>query len=250
MVARARRRERAATTRASRRFRSGAAVGGARGETLRSVIGDGVSEPSRARTHVSSFASTPVDEPGGSPPLRRGDGALREVGGARRRGERHRAHAAMVMTRRATRENSRFSAVRPIKTSFNEADLVSDFVASSRASPVRASGMNDARSSALARLKASRSRGRGGDELGYARPRLRETRRRSSRMPSTTFSVTRCVSSRSLRADHAHDLRLAQRRGPQIERVARTVGPDRGRGRPARAFASGSSKGVGLLGHR
>ena len=249
MVARARRRERAATTRASRRFRSGAAVGGARGETLRSVIGDGVSEPSRARTHVSSFASTPVDEPGGSPPLRRGDGALREVGGARRRGERHRAHAAMV-TRRATRENARFSAVRPIKTSFNEADLVSAFVASSRASPVRASGMNDARSSALARLKASRSRGRGGDELGYARPRLRETRRRSSRMPSTTFSVTRCVSSRSLRADHAHDLRLAQRRGPQIERVARTVGPDRGRGRPARAFASGSSKGVGLLGHR
>ena len=105
MVARARRRERAATTRASRRFRSGAAVGGARGETLRSVIGDGVSEPSRARTHVSSFASTPVDEPGGSPPLRRGDGALREVGGARRRGERHRAHAAMV-TRRATRENN------------------------------------------------------------------------------------------------------------------------------------------------
>jgi hypothetical protein len=111
------------------------------------------------------------------------------VGGARRRGERHRAHAAMV-TRRATRENG-FSAVRPIKTSFNEDDLVSDFVASSRASPVRASGMNDARSSALARLKASRSRGRGGDELGYARPRLRETRRRSSRMPSTTFSVTR-----------------------------------------------------------
>ena len=156
-----------------------------------------VSEPSRARTHVSSFASTPVDEPGGSPPLRRGDGALREVGGARRRGERHRAHAAMV-TRRATRENASnclfrrgFSAVRPIKTSFNEDDLVSDFVASSRASPVRASGMNDARSSALARLKASRSRGRGGDELGYARPRLRETRRRSSRMPSTTFSVTR-----------------------------------------------------------
>ena len=148
-----------------------------------------VSEPSRARTHVSSFASTPVDEPGGSPPLRRGDGALREVGGARRRGERHRAHAAMV-TRRATRENG-FSAVRPIKTSFNEDDLVSDFVASSRASPTRASDMNDARSSALARLKASRSRGRGGDELGYARPRLRETRRRSSRMPSTTFSVTR-----------------------------------------------------------
>ena len=145
--------------------------------------------PSSARTHVSSFASTPVDEPGGSPPLCRGDGALREVGGARRRGERHRAHAAMV-TRRATRENG-FSAVRPIKTSFNEDDLVSDFVASSRASPVRASGMNDARSSALARLKASRSRGRGGDELGYARPRLRETRRRSSRMPSTTFSVTR-----------------------------------------------------------
>ena len=106
MVARARRRERAATTRASRRFRSGAAVGGARGETLRSVIGDGVSEPSRARTHVSSFASTPVDEPGGSPPLRRGDGALREVGGARRRGlKRHRAHAAVV-TRRATRENA------------------------------------------------------------------------------------------------------------------------------------------------
>ena len=209
---------------------------------------DGVSEPSRARTHVSSFASTPVDEPGGSPPLRRGDGALREVGGARRRGERHRAHAAMV-TRRATRENG-FSAVRPIKTSFNEDDLVSDFVASSRASPVRASGMNDARSSALARLKASRSRGRGGDELGYARPRLRETIRRSSRTPSTTFSVTRCVSSRSLRADHAHDLHLAQRRGPRIERVARTVGPDRGRGRPARAFASGSSKGVGLLGHR
>ena len=148
-----------------------------------------VSEPSRARTHVSSFASTPVDEPGGSPPLRRGDGALREVGGARRRGERHRAHAAMV-TRRANAK-MRFSAVRPIKTSFNEDDLVSDFVASSRASPVRASGMNDARSSALARLKASRSRGRGGDELGYARPRLRETRRRSSRMPSTTFSVTR-----------------------------------------------------------
>ena len=55
-----------------------------------------VSEPSRARTHVSSFASTPVDEPGGSPPLRRGDGALREVGGARRRGERHRAHAELT----------------------------------------------------------------------------------------------------------------------------------------------------------
>jgi hypothetical protein len=75
-------------------IRSKAAVGGERGDLGQSRARVGM--PSSARTHVSSFPSTPVDEPGGSPPLRRGDGALRELGGARRRSERHRAHAEMA----------------------------------------------------------------------------------------------------------------------------------------------------------
>jgi hypothetical protein len=80
-----------------------------RGETSVSQE-HGVGLPSSARTHVSSFPSTPVDEPGGSPPLRRGDSALRELGGARRRGERHRAHAEMATNERA-RVHKNMSAI-------------------------------------------------------------------------------------------------------------------------------------------
>ena len=86
--------ERAATEAGvSEGIRSKAAVGGERGDLGQSRARVGMA--SSARTHVSSFPSTPVDEPGGSPPLRSGDSALRELGGARRRSERHRAHAEM-----------------------------------------------------------------------------------------------------------------------------------------------------------
>jgi hypothetical protein len=88
-------RERAATEAGvSEGIRSKAAVGGEGGDLGQSRARVGM--PSSARTHVSSFPSTPIDEPGGPPPLRRGDGALRELGGARRRSERHRAHAEMA----------------------------------------------------------------------------------------------------------------------------------------------------------
>ena len=182
----ARRRRRAFRRAFGRRRRSAV-----RGETSVSQEHASVCRRARARTSVPSRPHRSM-----SPEARRRSAAAT----ARSASWAGRADEANVTARmpkwrlRARTRPSVKNADRPIKTSTSfDCHFVS--VATSRASPVSASGMNDARSSALARLKASRSRRRGGDELGYARPPLRETRLiSSSRISSTSFPVSRCVS--------------------------------------------------------
>lgn len=178
----ARRRRRAFRRAFGRRRRSAV-----RGETSVSQEHASVCRRARARTSVPSRPHRSM-----SPEARRRSAAAtaRSASWAGRADE---ANVTARMPKWRLRARTRPSVKNGGPTDKNV--FVSNSVATSRASPVSASGMNDARSSALARLKASRSRRRGGDELGYARPPLRETRLiSSSRISSTSFPVSRCVS--------------------------------------------------------